>query len=494
MVIFMKSQDFFKKIIQEKMATKSVILAGENPLAYGPQIVGGKGYNLMGLYNFARDTGMVNVPDFFVVPTNAEKHYLSTPAGLRVAFLDDTREHFERLKKPVIARSSYPLEDSVKATFAGMFDSYPSINDYDKFCQVSAWINEGTSNRSVQKYARNMGVALSLQMAIIAQEEVKEYSERGTIKLEENRAVIDVLRKDLSRHQIVVEYGNLNEFLRRGYIKKPTESPHPHEFIDEVEWNYAVNCAREAKKRLNLDGTVQVEYLLAPNMLPNFVQVRQLPAVSPPGIEIDLGIPKGAVYLESEVCNDVPGELILPAYVTLSHSGVKGVLLATGQSFWVGIQRDDAALFELFHTKSRFAKNMDLETFRNFVMHERSVTMSEMMPHYKAAWARGNSLFPEYILVCDKLDDTLVTMTDETTNKRGIITCNEADAASHSMTIARDLGIPAMGVSGNLRDMSHFYHQVETGDTIHMKSNGRKAVAFIKERRQSDPYTKLMQE
>lgn len=48
-----------------------------------------------------------------------------------------------------------------------------------------------------------------------------------------------------------------------------------------------------------------------------------------------------------------------------------------------------------------------------------------------------------------------------------------------------------MGVDGDLYDLEpKFFHQIETGDTIHMKSDGKRAVAYIERKRVSDPYLK----
>ena len=79
-------------------------------------------------------------------------------------------------------------------------------------------------------------------------------------------------------------------------------------------------------------------------------------------------------------------------------------------------------------------------------------------------------------------------MANVTTNKKAIIACCEEDKNSHAMTVARDLNIMAMSFPGEMRELDYFYHQVETGDLIHMKSDGKRAVAYIEKRREKDPY------
>ena len=103
-------------------------------------------------------------------------------------------------------------------------------------------------------------------------------------------------------------------------------------------------------------------------------------------------------------------------------------------------------------------------------------------------WERGNSLFPEYILVCDKLDESYVGMHTATANKRAIITCLEATKTSHAMTVARELGMICLGAEEESSELTTFLHQIQTGDLIHIKSNGKVAVAYLEKRREKNPY------
>jgi hypothetical protein len=82
-------------------------------------------------------------------------------------------------------------------------------------------------------------------------------------------------------------------------------------------------------------------------------------------------------------------------------------------------------------------------------------------------------------------------MDDATPNKRAIVTCQEAMETSHAMTVARDLRIMCIGVEGDPADLEpRLFHEVETGDLIHLKSDGRRAVAYLEKKRASDPYLK----
>ena len=204
-----------------------------------------------------------------------------------------------------------------------------------------------------------------------------------------------------------------------------------------------------------------------------------------------MDIPKGVPYVESQVCNDVAGELVLPAYVTTSQSGLPGILIETGQKSFISLGNSDDERAERFNQHSKLAQNHDFRQFTDLAIYERVFGVKGVLPLYNAAWSTGNALFGSYILVCDKLDEKIAEMAYVTTNKKAIITCNEATKTSHAMTVARDLGIMCMGVQGDLHDLKpEFFHLIETGDIIHMKSDGRRAVAYLEKKRIADPYQK----
>src|SRR3989344_3687617 len=111
----------------------NIILAGSNPQDFDRNIVGGKGLYLLRLFNLAQQTGMFEVPDYFIIPTSAKRKYSNESDGTRVIYEDREIERaFEKLKKPVAVRSSSPLEDGLKASFAGMFNSFSDVRTYDE--------------------------------------------------------------------------------------------------------------------------------------------------------------------------------------------------------------------------------------------------------------------------------------------------------------------------------------------------------------------------
>lgn len=467
----------------------SIVWAGSSPEDFGRDAVGGKGFNLLRLFNLAQQTGLFEVPNYFIIPSDAKKNYINTDNGTCAVYKGpEIRAAFERLRKPVAVRSSSPLEDGLNASFAGMFSSFLDVKSYDEMGLSANKVYKSAFQERAQRYSARRGVEFSDAMAIIVQEQVTGASERGIIQLEDQKAVTESTDREGRTFCNETEYKFLAEIYPEGYNLTTDPARKPRDWLAEGDYHYATYCAREAKKRLGLDGIVQVEFLLFPGKPPVFVQIRQLPSKKAHAEQLDMTIPEGAPYVESEVCNDVAGELALPAYVTASQSGMKRILIGTGQSFFLGLGDSDGRA-ERFEQNSRLAENHDFQQFKDLVILERLEGLDKVLPYYAILWERGNRLFGEYILVCDRLDDTFAEMSDVTTNKRGIITCLEAKKTSHAMTVARELGIMCMGVEGDMYNLEpKFFHQVETGDIVHMKSDGKRAVAYIEKKRAADPY------
>lgn len=468
-----------------------VIWAGSNPQDFDRNLVGGKGLYLLKLFYLAQQTGMFEVPNYFIIPTDAQRHYRNTHEGTRAVFEDTIIEaSFGRLQKPVAVRSSSPLEDGLQASFAGMFTSFLNVHDYHEMGLRANTIYESPFQERVMRYAERMGIQFSHAMALIVQEQVTDALEWGIIQLEDKKAVIEITDRNGRQSSEETEFALLDEIFPEGYIMEIKPQSEPRDYFNEGEYHYAPHCAREAKKRLGLEGIVQVEFFLSPAKLPTFIQIRQLPNVQSYVAALDLEIPDSVPYIESEICNDVAGELVLPAYVTTSQAGFRKILIETGQSFLMGLGKEDARA-ERFNQQSMLTHNHDFQKFIELALLERTWGLGSTIPHFNRTWERGNELFDAYILICDKLDESICAMADVTTNKRAIITCLEAEKTSHAMAVARDLGIMCMGVQGYLSDLHPlFFHQIETGDIIHMKSDGKKAVAYLEKKRITDPYTK----
>jgi len=464
--------------------TVKIVRCGEDPLDHFIDAIGGKGMHLLALYNAAKEIGTFYVPEFFIIP--AFYPYGGGRFGCEFSESHLIQDALAQLKNPVIVRSSSPLEDGIKASFAGMFLSVPDVEDYQGVQQACWDIKSSALQDRIERHAEKMGVAYTSDIAFIVHEQVINPKTKGIVQLEEDKAIMEETHRDGWSNSDETDYAFLEKNGPFGPMLEPHQNIHDREYFNVVE------SFMKAKKLLGLQGVVQGEFCLNAGELPPLVQIRQLPATHTHAVELDMDIPEGVPYIESEICNGVAGELTLPAYVTASQAGIESlILIPTGQAIHPGAKGDERAV--TFKQKSRLAKNPDILHLKLLRMqdHMMGIARQGRNEGYHSTWQSGNSFFDEYILVCDKLDESICGMNDLTTNKRAIITTLEASRTSHAMTVARELGIPAMGVKGKISDMDYFYNQVETGDVIHLKSDGKRAVAYIAKRREADPYKSL---
>ncbi len=472
----------------------TIIKCGENPENYTREIVGGKGLNLLRLHQAAQKSEWYSVPEFFIIPVDSiASHGFSKQDGvMKVTFKsEDVESAFSAMKKPVIARSSYTLEDGINASFAGIFESIPDIHTFDELRASCDSICNSANTKSAENYIARMGIEKEGEMAYIVQKQITDFLMHGIIEIEgDNFALEEVYKSgDKSLHEERLSW------LKEIYGDKPWFADACPGHTCEGHFGYLPQAAEHAAKDLGLTGKVQVEFLFKPGKKVEFVQIRQLPKVQSRAIELNVKIPKKAPYIESEICNDVPGELILPAYVTFSQAGFKRILIEIGQGF-SGVEMDKRTT--QFMRRSKLARNHDFFEFEHLCRNEHAMLdlgeRHNFIQSYNALWAHGNRLFEDYILICDKLDDSVAEMNNATTNKRTIITTREVNRTSHAMTVARDLEIPCMCVDSDIMDLKSFYNQVQTGDIVHMKSNGKKAIAWVEKRRKKNPYENLDRE
>tara|TARA_Y100000310_G_scaffold818_1_gene1155 strand:- start:3027 stop:4403 length:1377 start_codon:yes stop_codon:yes gene_type:complete len=456
----------------------NIITDGNSSQDFNREILGGKGLYLLRLQSHAKTSGLYQVPKFFIIPTSVDK------------VSDEIINAYEQLTKPVAVRSSSPLEDGINASFAGLFDSFLNISTPEAFQEAYQNVLNSANSGFVQRYAQRMGVDFDPRMAVIVQEQIVNPWLKGTIQLDDENDWDASFRCEFTDREGKPDNYDL-KFEWMEDFGNPTHQPRANpEFISEGDYWVLAHTARTARKDLGLEGVVQVEACFSPDKPISFVQIRTLPTVRSYAAELDMDVPGGTPYVESTVCNDVAGELALPAYVTTSQSGLKRILIETGQAdmLMMGSSGDERA--EAFYEHSKLADNRDFQRFKDLMPLERFEGLEQVLPRYNEAWHKGNALFDDYILVCDKLDETISEMADATSNKRAIITCLESKKTSHAMTVARDLGIMCMGVDGDLYEMNDFFNQVETGDVLRMKSDGKRAVAYIEKKRVADPYVK----
>ena len=449
-----------------------VIRCGEDPGRYNNVgQLGGKGINLHRLYNAAQNSEWYNVPRFFIIPKDCASGHVSR------GFDDNetVEKYFDELRKPVAVRSSSPLEDGTTATFAGMFKSVLGVNDY-KGLVYHAFEDVLLSgySRNVERHAERVGVEHDPRMAIIVQEQVVNPDYYGIIKINGDLITINsICEGEEFNHE--TEWGDM--------IKR--YSPHrleglPTDYIAEGHTYHICEAALNAMNDLELDGVVQIEFCFSLGKPVDFVQIRRLPDVDPLldalGLIVPEEVPEGAPYFKSKVCNGIPGEDVLPAYVTVTPHAAEMILVAA---------RRRGRIDE----ESRIFHNRDFYEMCRLI--EVEMLLREKFKLGRRLWEEGDALFDRYALVCDRLDevnDVHDVMNHATPNKGAIIAVSDMRGDSHAMTVARDLKIIGMGGTDDLFEAQSFLHQVETGDLIYIKSDGREGIAWLEKRRDSNPY------
>ncbi len=462
----------------------NIIWAGADPDQFPREISGGKGNYLFGLFNFAQEYETVIVPNFFVIHTRAFIDRIipkEISEGIKLVLPNDVTDGYQDLNQPTAVRSSSPLEDGIQASFAGKYETVLGVCSIKELKSAMLTVYDSTRSDRVYEYAEQIGIPISLDMAIIVQEQVMDPDAWGIININEDEYYVSYEEKGFDGF---INLSVSKKQIERGLAERSEES--------ELNISGAIASAAKARDFLRLDkeAEIQVEFLLKQGEKPYFVQIRQLPKIDLDETMVELEVPPGVIYAESQVCNGIPGTWEYPVYVTFSESQFEGILDQTGHA---GIlNRDvtdiDREKLKAFSSNSNLASNSDFLEFRQVMNNRSYMFRSERFEGFTEIWRRGDKLFGNYILVCDKLDGSReeIRMSDYTPNKVGIVTCVDNNPLSHAMVISKELGIPAVSFVSSVMDMESFYNQVETGDIVVIKSNGKKAVAYIKEKRSKE--------
>ena len=223
--------------------------------------VGGKGLNLLRLSYASRELGTFHVPEFFIIPCD----YSSLES-------QEIQESFDALQKPIIVRSSSPLEDGEKATFAGLFLSCENNSTFEEFLISVNKIRQSVYSNKVKRYTDKMKLSFSNAMALIVQKQLVKPCLRGIVQLEKNKSITELINRDNHKWSDTTEYQFLKEY---GHFTPYFEE---HDYISEGEIHTLTQEALRAKEHLNLEGIVQVEFCLYSSQYPHFVQIRKLPS------------------------------------------------------------------------------------------------------------------------------------------------------------------------------------------------------------------------
>ncbi|WP_048149814.1 PEP/pyruvate-binding domain-containing protein [Palaeococcus ferrophilus] len=122
-------------------------------------------------------TRYLNVPTGFVVTTGAYDLW-KEEGKLPPEVVEEVREYLNSPyllegKFPVVVRSSATVEDSSKASFAGVFESVTGINSFDGLIKGIERVFESANSERVRNYLERMGLSEEPRMAAIVQREIK---------------------------------------------------------------------------------------------------------------------------------------------------------------------------------------------------------------------------------------------------------------------------------------------------------------------------------
>lgn len=133
--------------------------------------IGNKAYRLSILARY------FNVPTGFVVTTGAYDLW-KEEGKLPQEVMEEVGEYFNSPyllegKFPVVVRSSATVEDSSRASFAGVFESVTGINSFDNLIEGIERVFESASSERVRTYMERIGLSEEPRMAAIVQREIK---------------------------------------------------------------------------------------------------------------------------------------------------------------------------------------------------------------------------------------------------------------------------------------------------------------------------------
>ncbi|WP_297417313.1 PEP/pyruvate-binding domain-containing protein [Thermococcus sp.] len=132
--------------------------------------IGGKAHRLSIL------TKYFNVPEGFVVTTEAYNTW-RREGRLSKELVEEIREYFYSPyvlegKFPIVVRSSATVEDSKKASFAGVFESVTKVNSFDELLKAIERVFRSATSKRVRLYMKRRGISEEPKMAVIVQRQI----------------------------------------------------------------------------------------------------------------------------------------------------------------------------------------------------------------------------------------------------------------------------------------------------------------------------------
>jgi len=393
--------------------TPELISKGE-PLSKRPiDVVGGKAYNLLRLTELSQGRDF-EVPNFYIIPVGVQY------AEPQLA------ELFDALSKPLVVRSSSPLEDSKGYSFAGRFKSVLGINDIPSLQRAISEVLASANDSRVVDYARQHGLSIDDRMAVIVQEMVNPlYSG------------VCYSTVDSCNPKLIAEFTpGLSDELMSGSKQGSIASFDQHFRLTMEHGNELPDLERVARVAKELEGVfgekLDIEFAVSEDKRIYIVQAR--PVTDPAWPEVQIPeVDKAQVFLDADIVRGA-GSFRGPVFVFRSPTEMQ-----------------------------RYAE-----------AHNRQ-PMAEIHDQWNKLRDFNRNNPDGYCLLTDNLEAHEIIMKDGgLSNLRVLVTVDYASRFSHPAKVISETGAFYLGVLGKKRLLD----LTETGDTLAVACNQSKGLVY----------------
>ena len=249
-------------------------------------LVGGKALSLSKLIN------KFNVPKGFVITTKVYDYYIKNN-NFPDDFIKELREYLNKLRFPVIARSSATIEDLIYHSFAGQFLSIFPINSLDELLNGIKEIYESVNSEKVKKYLELLDKKVEIKMGVIVQEFINtDYGGVGFSKnIFENKDEVVIEITEGLTENVVSGKGNTNIY----YVDKSNFDIKIKRKYFDLDKELIINIAKNIIEIEKYFGfPVDVEFGIRDKIY--IFQVR--PITPKKRREFEFNVPKDWGYLE----------------------------------------------------------------------------------------------------------------------------------------------------------------------------------------------------
>lgn len=392
---------------------KSEVLGGyEHPVT--ADTVGGKALNLFQLAEISQGRDFL-VPNFIVIPVG----YRCTEEELHTLF--------DSLEKPLAVRSSSPLEDSSRYSYAGQFDSVLNVSDFKTFQEAIGKVIDSATGEKVRGYNVQHGLPLDDRMAVIVQ-----------TMIEPNYAGVCYSSNNEKDPKTIIEYVfGLSDRLLSGEDQGYIVSIDSHFHIkNKYGQNYLPKLKRVVRVAHELERffgqQMDIEFAVTHEGSIYVVQARPITRPDWPEIHIP-DIKESDIILRADIVHG-SGTFTGPVVRFISSKYIE-----------------------------EFAQNYNL------------IALDQLHEQYSRLY-QFNLKHPEgFCLIADSLEDyNAMVKINGLNNMRVLVTLNYASRFSHPAKVISETGAFYLGVVGR----TDILDQINTGDTISVVSDQRIGILY----------------